>query len=157
MFFWNSLAFLVIQWMLAIWSLVSLPRVKPAWTSGSSWFTYCWSLAWRILSITLLSVISASAQPLHSATISNCPLLFPSTVWTTFSLGGSYSSVISFCLFTLFILAFWRQEYWSGLPFPAPVDHILSDLSTVTCRSWVAPTPKFHWVREGSGPCDPIG
>ena len=25
-----------------------------AWTSGSSWFTYCWSLAWRILSITLL-------------------------------------------------------------------------------------------------------
>ena len=24
------------------------------WTSGSSWFKYCWSLAWRILSITLL-------------------------------------------------------------------------------------------------------
>ena len=29
--------------------------VKPAWTSGSSWFMYCWSLAWRILSITLLA------------------------------------------------------------------------------------------------------
>ena len=29
-----------------------LPFLKPAWTSGSSWFTYCWSLAWRILSIT---------------------------------------------------------------------------------------------------------
>ena len=28
---------------------------KPAWTSGSSRFTYCWSLAWRILSITLLA------------------------------------------------------------------------------------------------------
>ena len=28
---------------------------KPAWTSGSSWFMYCWSLAWRILSITLLA------------------------------------------------------------------------------------------------------
>ena len=41
--------------MLAIWSLVSLPFLKPAWTSGSSWFTYCWSLAWRILSITLLA------------------------------------------------------------------------------------------------------
>ena len=25
---------------------------NPAWTSGSSRFTYCWSLAWRILSIT---------------------------------------------------------------------------------------------------------
>ena len=39
--------------MLAIWSLVPLPFLKPAWTSGSSRFTYCWSLAWRILSITL--------------------------------------------------------------------------------------------------------
>ena len=31
-----------------------------------------------------------------------------------------------------------RQEYWSGLPFPSPVDHILSDLSTMTRPSWVA-------------------
>ena len=54
MFFWNSLAFSMIQQMLAIWSLVPLPFLKPAWTSGSSRFTYCWSLAWRILSITLL-------------------------------------------------------------------------------------------------------
>ena len=36
---------------LAICSLVPLPFLKPAWTSGSSWFTYCWSLPWRILSI----------------------------------------------------------------------------------------------------------
>ena len=41
--------------MLAIWSLVPLPFLKPAWTSGSSRFTYCWSLACRILSITLLA------------------------------------------------------------------------------------------------------
>ena len=45
----------MIQRMLAIWSLVPLPFIKPAWTSGSSRFTYCWSLAWRILSITLLA------------------------------------------------------------------------------------------------------
>ena len=32
-----------------------------------------------------------------------------------------------------------RQEYWSGLPFPSPVYHILSDLSTMTRPSWVAP------------------
>ena len=51
MFFWNSLAFSMIQQMLAIWSLVPLPFLRPAWTSGSSWFTYCWSLAWRILSM----------------------------------------------------------------------------------------------------------
>ena len=54
MFFWNSLAFLMIQWMLAIWSLVPLPFLNPGWTSGSSQFTYCWNLAWRSLSITLL-------------------------------------------------------------------------------------------------------
>ena len=30
------------------------------------------------------------------------------------------------------------QEYWSGLAFPSPVDHILSELSTMTCPSWVA-------------------
>ena len=45
----------MIQRILAIWSLVPLPLLKPAWTCGSSWFTYCWSLAWRILSITLLA------------------------------------------------------------------------------------------------------
>ena len=28
--------------------------LNVAWTSGNSQFTYCWSLAWRILSITLL-------------------------------------------------------------------------------------------------------
>ena len=33
----------------------SLPFLNPAWTSGSSRFTYRWSLAWRILSITLLA------------------------------------------------------------------------------------------------------
>ena len=32
----------------------NLPFQNPAWTSGSSQFTYCWSLAWRLLSITLL-------------------------------------------------------------------------------------------------------
>ena len=37
--------------MLAIWSLVPLPFLNPTWTSGISWFTYCWSLACRILSI----------------------------------------------------------------------------------------------------------
>ena len=50
MFFWNSLAFSMIQQMLAIWSLVPLPFLNITWTSGSSWFMYCWNLACRILS-----------------------------------------------------------------------------------------------------------
>ena len=41
-------AFSMIQRMLVIWSLVPLPFLNPAWTSGSSCFTYCWNLAWRI-------------------------------------------------------------------------------------------------------------
>ena len=45
----------MIQQMLAIRSLVLLPFINPAWMSGSSRFTYCWSLAWRILSTSLLA------------------------------------------------------------------------------------------------------
>ena len=37
---------------------VSSAFLKPTWTSGSFWFMYCWSLAWRILSITLLDFTS---------------------------------------------------------------------------------------------------
>ena len=55
MVFWHSLAFSMIQQMLAIWSLVPPPFLKPAWTSGKSRFMYGWSLGWRILSITLLA------------------------------------------------------------------------------------------------------
>ena len=55
MFFRNSFAFSMIQWRLAIWSLVPLPFLKSNCTSGTSQFTYCWSLAWRILIITLLA------------------------------------------------------------------------------------------------------
>ena len=36
MFFWNSLAFSMIQQMLAIWSMVPLPSLNPTWTTGSS-------------------------------------------------------------------------------------------------------------------------
>ena len=55
MLFWNSLALSMIQRMLAIWSLVPLSFLNPVWTSGSSWFMYCWSLAWIILRIILLA------------------------------------------------------------------------------------------------------
>ena len=35
-------------------------------------------------------------------------------------------------------MGFYRQEYWSGLPFPPPVDHVLSELFTMTFLAWVA-------------------
>ena len=39
-----------------------------------------------------------------------------------------------------------RQESWSGLPFPSPVDHILSALSTMTHPSWVAPQAWLSFI-----------
>ena len=73
--------------------------LNPAWTSGSSRFMYCWSLAWTILSITLL--VCESKVKLLS-----CVPLFvtPQTV--------AYQAPPS--------MGFSRQEYWSGLPFPYP-------------------------------------
>ena len=61
----------------------------------------------------------------------------PVAYWAPTNLGGSLFSVISVCLFILFT-RFSRQECWSGLPFPSPVDHILSELSTMTHLSLVA-------------------
>ena len=59
----------------------------------------------------------------------------PVVYWAPTDLGSSSFSVISFCLFILF-MGFSRQEYWSGLPLPSPVDHVLWDLSMMThlCR-----------------------
>ena len=61
----------------------------------------------------------------------------PVACWAPTHLGSSSFSVPSFCLFILF-MGFSRQEYWSRLPFPSPMDHILSELSTMTRLSWVA-------------------
>ena len=61
----------------------------------------------------------------------------PVAYWAPTNLGSSSFSVLSFCLFILF-MGFSKQEYWSGLPFPSPVDHVWSELSTMTCLSWVA-------------------
>ena len=61
----------------------------------------------------------------------------PVAFWAPTDLGSSSFSVLSFCILILF-MGFSRQEYWSGLPFPSPVDHISSELSTKTHLCWVA-------------------
>ena len=60
----------------------------------------------------------------------------PVAYWAPTDLGSSSFSVLSFCLFILFV-GFSRQEHWRGLPFPSPVDHILSELSPKTRPSLV--------------------
>ena len=70
----------------------------------------------------------------------------PVAYWAPTDLGSSSFSVLSFCLFILF-MGFSRQEYWSGLSSPFPVGHILWDLSTMTL-SWVALHGMAHSFTE---------
>ena len=150
MFFWNSLAFSMIQQMLAIWSLVPLPFLKPAWTSGSSLFRYSWSLSWRILSITLLACAAAASA---AKSLQSCPTLcdpidgsppgsaIPGILqartmeWVaiSFNNAGKWKmKVRSLSRVRLLVtpwttayqvppsMGFSRQEYWSGVPLPSP-------------------------------------
>ena len=69
--------------------------------------------------------------------------LISSSILGTYWPGSSSFHVLSFCLFMLFS----RKEYWSGLQFPSPVDHVLSD-STMTHQSWVALHGIIHSLIE---------
>ena len=71
----------------------------------------------------------------------------PVAYWVSTDLDSSSFSVTSFCLFILFI-GFSRQEYWSGGPFLSPVDHILSELSTMIYPSWMALHGMAHSFTE---------
>ena len=123
-------------------------------TSNLPWFMdltfqvpmqYC-SLLHRTL---LLSPVSSTTGPcFHFGSTSSFLLeLFlhspPVAYWAPTDLGSSSFSVLSFCLFILF-MGFSRQECWSGMLFPSPVDHILSELSTMTCPSWLALCSMAH-------------
>ena len=68
--------------------------------------------------------------------------LISSSILDTYQPGEflfQYPIILPFILF----MGFSRQEYWSGLPFPSPVDHILSDLTTMTRLSW---WPHTAWL-----------
>ena len=121
-------------------------------TSNSPWFMdltyhvpmqYCSSQHWTLL-----------LSPVPSTTVccfcfNSIPSFFlelflywsPAAYWAPADLGSSSFSILFFCLFMLF-MGLSRQEYWSGLPFPSPVDHTLSDLSTMTCLRW----PHTAWL-----------
>ena len=63
--------------------------------------------------------------------------------WAPTDLGSSSFSVTSFCFFMLF-MEFSRQECWGGLPFPSPVDHVLSEFST-TIPLWTELNQEPWW------------
>ena len=124
-------------------------------TSNLSWFAdltfqvpmqYC-SLQHRIL---LLSPVTSTAGSCFC--FGFIPSFFlelllhwsPVAYWAPNDLGSSSFIILTFCLFILF-MGFSRQEYWSGLAFPSSVNHVLSELSTLTHLSWVS----LHGMAHG--------
>ena len=106
---------------------------------------YCSLQHWTLLPLPVTSTTGcrfALASSLHS-----CPHWSPVVYWTPTDLGSSSFNFLSFCLFILFMVLP-RQEYWSSLPFPSPGDNVLSELSTVTCPSWVALPSMPHSFNE---------
>ena len=70
----------------------------------------------------------------------------PVAYWASTNLGSSSFSVPSFCLFILF-MGFSRQEYWSGLPFLSPVDHIWSNSRSCQKRRQGISASKY-WAKK---------
>ena len=127
-------------------------------TSSLPWFMdlklqvpmqYCSLQHWTLLS----SPVTSTAE--HCFHFGSASLFFlqlflhssPLAYWALNNPGSSSFCVLSFCLFILF-MGFWRQEYWSGLPFPLLVELILSGLSTMTHLSWVALHSMTHHFIE---------
>ena len=92
------------------------------------WYLHFWRW-WNGLNFAQYSI--CYDLPLRSTSTTVSGLKPPVSLLT-----GVFSSV-ALCLFILFT-GFSRQEYWSGLPFSSPVDHVLLQLSTMTSPSWVA-------------------
>ena len=99
--------------------------------TSTTWHIHNWALFLLWLSLFILSGVISP--------------LFSSSILDTYQPGEFIFQCHIFLPFHI-VIGFSKQEYWSGLPFPSPVDHILSELSTMTCPPWVAlysPTHSF--------------
>ena len=108
--------------MLAIWSLVLLPFLNSALTSGSSQFIYCWSLVWRTLSITLLACeMSARLQFFEHSLALPC---FRMGMKTDLFQSHGHCWVFQICwhidfsTFTTSSFRIWNSS--TGIPSPSP-------------------------------------
>ena len=112
-------------------------------TSNLPWFMdltfqvpmqYC-SLQHQTL---LLSPVTSTAG--YCFCFGSIPSFFLISPLISSSILGTYQPeefLFQYPIFSILFMGFSRQECWIGLPFPSPVDHVLSDLSTMTCPSWV--------------------
>ena len=82
----------------------------------SPWNIHNWASFWLWLSLFII--------------LGTISLLFSSSILDTSQLWGFIFQCHIFLPFHT-VLGFSRQECWSGLPFPSPVDHVLSELSTI--------------------------
>ena len=119
-------------------------------TSNLPWFRdltfqvpmqYCYLKHWTLLSSQDTSTTECHFcfGPVASFFLGLLVLLlcsFPVVYWTPSDLEDSSFGVITFCSFMQFMKYSWKV-YCGGLPFPSPVDHILSQRSAMTCLSWV--------------------
>ena len=150
MFYWNSLAFFDNPADVGNLSLVPLLLLKPTWASGSSQFTYCWSLAWRILSITLLTCEMSAIVRLfeHSLTLA----FFGNGMKTHFLWSYGHCWVFQICwhiecsTFKASSFSIWNSSV--GIPSPPlalsiavlPKDHLTSHSSISGPRLVIPPS-----------------
>ena len=71
-------------------NLVQQPFLSPAWPSWSFPFMYCWSLAWRILSITLL----ACEKPFWETNRMHLLICFPFSLQENVELFSEYMFIV---------------------------------------------------------------
>ena len=109
---------LLFQILMQYWSLQHQTLLSPPDTSTAEWSTSLFGPAASFfLELLVISLCFYYIEHLPT--------------------GDSSSSIIFFCLFIL-SLGFFRQEYWNELQFPSPLDHVLSELFTMTHSSCVA-------------------
>ena len=130
---WSDLA-AAFQSILVHWFLKCRHSLlpSPVWPLLMPWFVeltfqvpmqYCSLQHWTLLpSVTSRTGCCFSFGSIPSFFLELFLHWSPVAYWAPTDLGSSSFSVLSFCLFILF-MGFSRQEYWSGLPSPSPVDH----------------------------------
>ena len=127
--------------MLAIWSLVPLLFPNPACSSESSRFTYCWSLSWRILRISLLACEMSSVVWYFEHSLAS--LFFGIQMKTDFFQSFGYCWVFQICWHTecsiLTASSFRVCNSWAEIPSPllALFVVMLPKTHLTSCSRWV--------------------
>ena len=148
--FFHSESVLHIRW----------PNIGPSASASvlpmtlQDWFPLGWT-SWISLQSKGISRVSPTPQ-FKSISSSVLSFLY-SPILTSYMTTGKTIALIRwtfvgkvmsllFNMLSGLIMEISRQEYWSDLPFPSPVDHILSDLSTMTHTSWVVLYPWLGFI-----------